>query len=330
MAGEGMAASGTRVLFIGGEGRSGSTVLERLIASYPQTCSVGELKNLFERGVGHGEICGCGSPVPDCELWSEVGRRLVGGWDTSAGRELVEFFTRVNHRLRLPLILTGRSAMVARARSVLGVLYPMVADLSGSSVIVDSSKHPAWAYLLAGTPQIDLRVVHLVRHPSGVANSWSRPVGRPHAGEGSGDQLMPAHSPLEVSIRWDVFNELFHHLARQVPTVVVRYEDYVEDTDAALRACLGLADLAFDSRPVTLSTGHGIAGNPSRFTANVAKVTPDDQWVAQLGASRHLMVSAITWPMRSAYGYRFDRSAPVGPYRGRRVAGSSGPPRPPG
>ena len=39
----------TCVLFIGGEGRSGSTVLERLLAAQPETCAVGELKNLFER-----------------------------------------------------------------------------------------------------------------------------------------------------------------------------------------------------------------------------------------------------------------------------------------
>ncbi len=130
---------------------------------------------------------------------------------------------------------------------------------------------------------------------------------------------MPAHSPLEVSVRWDVFNELFHHLAKRVPTVVVRYEDYVEDTDGALRACLGLAGLSFDGRPVTMSTGHGIAGNPSRFATNLAKITRDDQWVDQLGRARHLLVSAITWPMRSAYGYRSDRSAPIGPYPAHRV-----------
>ncbi len=309
--------SRTRVLFIGGEGRSGSTVLERLVAAYPQTCAVGELKNLFERGVGHHELCGCGNPVVSCELWSEVGQRLVGGWDTDAGRELVEFFTRVNHRLQLPVILTGRGAMVARARSVLAVLYPMIAELTGSSVIVDSSKHPAWAYLLAGIEEIDLRVVHLVRHPSGVVHSWSKPVVRPQAGDGRGDQLMPAHSPLEVSIRWDVFNGLFRHLAnRSVPTVLIRYEDYVEDTEGALQACLGLVDLPYDTRPVSMSSGHGIAGNPSRFAAGLEKITRDDQWLSQLGATKHRMVSAITWPMRATYGYHYDRSAPVGPYPG--------------
>lgn len=310
----------TRVLFIGGEGRSGSTVLERLVATHPATCSVGELKNLFERGVGHEELCGCGRPVLECPLWSEVGRRLVGGWETPAGRELVDFFTGVNHRLQLPRIVAGRGRMVERARSVLAELYPLISDLTGTSVTVDSSKHPAWAYLLAGIPGIDLRVVHLVRHPSGVAHSWSRPVVRPQALGGPGDQVIPAHSPLEVSIRWDVFNGLFRRLARRIPTVVVRYEDYTVDTERTVRACWDLAGLEFTARPLTLDNGHGIAGNPSRFATELSHIERDDQWVGQVSPAKHALVSGITWPVRTSYGYRFNRSDPVRPIRPSRLA----------
>jgi hypothetical protein len=307
-------ATSTRVLFIGGEGRSGSTVLERLIAAQPGTCAVGELKNLFERGVADGELCGCGRGVRDCDFWAEVGRRLVGGWDTPAGRELVAFFTRVNHRLQLPVILTGRGALVVRARSVLAELYPIIAELSGSSLIVDSSKHPAWAYLLAGTEGIDLRVVHLVRHPSAVVHSWSSPVRRPHAGTGIGDSVMAAQSPVEVSIRWDVFNHLFRHLARRgIPTEIVRYEDYVDDVDGTLRTCMALCGRSY--RPASrMATGHGIAGNPSRFAAEGVRIERDDRWLDQMSVTRHLVVSALTWPTRLAYGYRADRAAPVGPF----------------
>jgi hypothetical protein len=312
-------SSTTRVLFIGGEGRSGSTVLERLVATHREACAVGELKNLFERGVGHDELCECGRPVLACELWSEVGRRLVGGWETEAGHELVEFFTAVNHRLQLPRIVSGRGRLVERARSILAQLYPMIADLTGTSVIVDSSKHPSWAYLLADTPGIDLRVVHLVRHPSGVVHSWSKPIARPHARNGRGDQVIPAHSPLEVSVRWDVFNALFRQLAHRVPTAVVRYEDYADQTECARRSCWDLAGLECEPDPPHLGTGHGIAGNPSRFTNELSEITRDDQWVERLGPSKHALVSAMTWPMRTAYSYRFDRSDPVGPFRMSRI-----------
>lgn len=304
----------TKVLFIGGEGRSGSTVLERLLAANPRTFAVGEGRYLLERGIGNRELCGCGEPVPECAFWSEVGKELVGGWESRKGRALVEFFTSVNRRTKLPVIVSGRGAMVRRAQDFLARLYPAIARLSGSEVVIDSSKHPSWAYLLSGTETIDLRVVHLVRHPSGVVQSWSRPVLRPQAVSGDGERLMPAHSPLEVIIRWNGFNRLFHHLAHlAVPTVLVRYEDYVENVEETLRACLGMAGLAYKEQPVTMRSGHGIAGNPSRFADEREALVVDDRWRTEMSAVKHLAVSAMTRRVRGAYGYRYSRSEPTRP-----------------
>lgn len=304
----------TKVLYIGGEGRSGSTVLERILATDPQTCAVGEAKYLFERGIGSGELCGCGQPVPECELWSVVGDRLVGGWDSAEGQELVRFFTALDSPRKLPAAVVGRGSQVRRARAVLSELYPLIAEVSGCDVIIDSSKHPAWAYLLAGTDAVDLRVIHLVRHPSGVVQSWSRAVERPQANNGAGDQMMPAHSPVEVAVRWSIFNRLFHRLGRRsVPTVLVRYEDYVDDLEGTLRACFGLFGLPYSSTPDEMATGHGIAGNPARFARGDAKITQDDRWVTELGNRTHRMVSALTWRTRSVYGYRASRTTPVVP-----------------
>jgi hypothetical protein len=308
------AAGRTKVLFIGGEGRSGSTVLERLLATNPDTFAVGEGRYLLERGIGNRELCGCGEPAPDCEFWSEVGTQLLGGWDSPDGRELVQFFTMVNHRSKLPVILSGHGAMVKRAREFLSELYPLIAKLSGSQVIIDSSKHPSWAYLLASTESVDLRVAHLVRHPSAVVQSWSRPVVRPQAGSGEGERMMPAHSPLEVVIRWNLFNRLFHRLAhRSVPTVLVRYEDYPEDVEETLRACIGMVGLRYAPRPITMKSGHGIAGNPSRFADDGEKIVVDERWVTEMSSIKHAVVCAMTRRVRGAYGYRFNRGEPVRP-----------------
>jgi hypothetical protein len=319
----------TKVLFIGGEGRSGSTVLERLLANEPGTCAIGEGKYLFERGIGSGELCGCGSPVPECEFWSEVGQRLVGGWDSSEGQDLVAFFTRFNSPRKLPATVLGRGADVRRARKVLAELYPIIAEVSGAPLVIDSSKHPAWAYLLAGTDTVDLRVVHLVRHPSGVVQSWSRAVERPQAEVGTGDRLMPAHRPVEVAVRWAIFNRLFHRLARRgVPTVLVRYEDYVEDLEGTMRACLGLFGLPFGTAPEGMGTGHGIAGNPSRFADGDQAIRVDNRWITDMSVVRHFWVSALTWRTRAAYGYRFRRTRPVAPIvrhaHGQIAAGPTG------
>ncbi len=74
------------VLYLGGLGRSGTTVLERVLGELPGVCSVGELVHLWRRGVLDGETCGCGRSFGSCPFWAEVGRVAFGGWSRDARR----------------------------------------------------------------------------------------------------------------------------------------------------------------------------------------------------------------------------------------------------
>jgi len=50
----------TRVLFLAGLGRSGTTLLERALAELPGVQPLGEVIHLWERSVQGDELCGCG------------------------------------------------------------------------------------------------------------------------------------------------------------------------------------------------------------------------------------------------------------------------------
>ncbi|MBT8240919.1 MAG: sulfotransferase, partial [Acidimicrobiia bacterium] len=57
------------VLFIGGLGRSGSTLIERLLNEYPDVFAIGESVHIWERGLRDNELCGCGVPFDRCVFW---------------------------------------------------------------------------------------------------------------------------------------------------------------------------------------------------------------------------------------------------------------------
>jgi hypothetical protein len=127
---------------------------------------------------------------------------------------------------------------------------------------------------------------------------------------------------LEVIVRWNIFNRLFHHLAHQsVPTVLVRYEDYPKDVEETLRACIGMVGLRYAPRPISMKSGHGIAGNPSRFADEGEKIVVDERWVTEISSVKHAVVCAMTRRVRGAYGYRLNREDPVRPIP-RHVRGS--------
>lgn len=66
-------------------------------------------------------------------------------------------------------------------RALLGHLYRAIRRVTGARVVVDSSKNASYARILADTPGIRLRILHLVRDSRGVAYSLGQLTPRPGA-----------------------------------------------------------------------------------------------------------------------------------------------------
>src|SRR6185312_10881028 len=103
-----MTAPRPRVLYIGALGRSGTTVLERVVGQLPDACSVGELVHLWRRGILDDERCGCGERFSACEFWTEVGTRAFGGWTAELAERMEQLRPRVDRTRFIPRLLAPR------------------------------------------------------------------------------------------------------------------------------------------------------------------------------------------------------------------------------
>ena len=61
------------ILYIAGYGRSGSSILARLLAQQAGIVSLGEF-HMAPRKFGENAICSCGEPLSDCEFWAGLER----------------------------------------------------------------------------------------------------------------------------------------------------------------------------------------------------------------------------------------------------------------
>ncbi|MEZ5411245.1 MAG: sulfotransferase [Acidimicrobiales bacterium] len=315
---DGVAVAGRqKVLFIGGLGRSGSTLVERLLNEWPQTFAVGETVHLWERGVRNRERCGCGLAFDQCPHWQEVGRRAFGRWDEVDLDRIIGLRWSVDRSRRLPAILrahrTGRPgpeqlAYLDHLRSVLLAAAATAAAGTDDLVLLESSKHLSTAALLSLDPALDVRLLHLVRDPRGVAYSWTKEVARPEAG----DELMPRYSPARTAARWMTDNLGFEVLARRVPSLRMGYEDFLADPVTWLYRIGGLLDLPPDSVETGFLRGstahlstpmHSVAGNPLRFGGSDTTLRLDDAWRRSLPRRDRSLVTALTSPLLTAYGY---------------------------
>jgi LPS sulfotransferase NodH len=296
-----------RVLYLAGWGRNGSTLLAALIAQLTATIVTGEARWFWRHGVLDGWPCSCGHGLRRCERWAHA-VDAAAGWDM--GPAEVSVFQA--HRLRTrhyPGYFVRRAVGAPAADSdharygrTYAALYRRLAEFNGVGTLVDSSKYPVDAHLLAAQPGIDLRVVHLLRDPRGVAHSWASPKPLWPGAEG---EALKHFRPASSSAIWSTWNLAIEGLLRGLPRLVVRYEDLAADPVAQVRGIAEFAGLAFDGGTVDTEPRerHMFCGNPVRFTPGRVQVTLDDTWKRDMTGRARLDATLPAAPLLARYGY---------------------------
>lgn len=305
-----------QVLYITGSGRSGSTLLERVLGGAEGFANVGELIELFRWVAPQDEKCGCGEPFSRCEFWTEVGRRAFGGWSSELVSRMAGLQRNVARQRKLPQLLArphGRAMAsdLAEYQDHYARLFGAVREVSGARVVVDASKWPAQGLALARSSAIDVRLLHLVRDVRGVAFSWAKSgVARPHTV--GGRPTMAVHPVASTAARWTAFQTEAEVIGRVAPHYHrMRYEDLVAAPAAAVLQALGRLGLPdeptllphVDGSTATLGPSHGIGGNPSRFRNGPQELRLDEEWLRAMTPRDRRIVTAVGMPVLARYGY---------------------------
>lgn len=129
----------TRVIYVHGFPRSGTTLLGDCLATSPGVGHFGETSNVWmpERFEGSRRRCGCGPLLLECDVWGSVAPHV--GALAPGTRRLLQVRSR-DDGMRLALhLLRGTPAGVEAARAY-RELVERLAALSDVEVAVDSSK----------------------------------------------------------------------------------------------------------------------------------------------------------------------------------------------
>lgn len=300
----------TVVVLVAGGGRSGSTLLGNAIGSLPGAVSAGEVKLALRRGLVEGGHCGCRVPVRDCPVWRPALEATFGRVPSAAEADAFDrTLSALVRTRRVPWWLLARpGGEVDRVAGTMARLLVAVARASGRPTVVDSSKLPAYGALLARSPLLDVRVVHLVRDPRAVAWSWQR---RAASQQLTGfEEEMERFSPVKSSLMWLESSASVPALWRhdRANPLTVRYEDLVARPAATLSRVAAHAGLPEDPTLVQddglhLRPNHAVAGNPNRVRRGPVPLRSDDEWVLRMPASTQRLVSVMTAPRRGRYGY---------------------------
>ena len=268
----------TKLIYIGGYGRSGSTLLEYLLTSHPALVACGEVQRSVRKfDVKRERLCTCGQKLPVCPVWGPFRRR----WD-----ELKE----------LPV-----DDLTLALLECVSTEY---------EVMVDSSK-TAWGSFsvpwgLRRRLGKDFHLVHLVRDPRGVGWSSIRTPWRPKKSPRPSPPIVTA---LRAAFGWTAANLVCEIFRWRHPDsyLRVRYDELVRAPSNVVGRILGRVAL---SPPTSLlpaelrGNRHQLHGNAMRFkTLSLSDVKEDLAWTTAMPGRFRTLITVLCWPLARRYGF---------------------------
>lgn len=295
------------IVYIAGETRSGTTLIDRVLGTLPSTSSLCELSYAWQSGFIENNICSCGEKFSDCSFWSAVSGRL--GNDKAIFQRAAELEQRVirsRYFLNFYFNLYSKqfASDLAEYRGLLGQLIHAIAAETGSTTLIDSSKYPSGPLVLAGIPEVEVSVVHVIRDLRGFVYSMQKGNTNPaYAGK------MAVRSPLSSINGWIVRNLFIEMLKRKFPYQQLIYDTCVEDPERCFaRLCSSLpvfsknAPNFVEGASIDLPEIHTVSGNPHRFSNGMTTLRRDNEWQHKMSASHKRLATVLGYPLLKKYG----------------------------
>jgi len=304
----------TKVLFVVGMARSGSTLLTALLNRVDGFAGLGETHVYWELTGGE-ERCGCDRSLEDCPLWGTLYReQRAQGVDFAELQDSFRDFVRPRPSSLLRGVRARRGGQgtdrLGRYLEATEATYSWMAERTESTVLVDSTKLPAAADLTAAMPSTDVYLVHLVRDPRAAAQSLAR---KHMSGAGGGrGSLRYLTAVARAALDWTLRNayaeaKLRRHFARRY--MGLRFEDLTReprDTVAQLLELVGAEpapEVFVSEDTVELGENHILTGNSVRFQRGPVTVAPAETWRAEMPRHAQALATLLTLPLLAFYGY---------------------------
>jgi hypothetical protein len=316
------------ILYIAGAGRSGTTILERVLGTLPHTLASGETYRLFmDRGIPQ-KTCSCGQQLWDCSFWDGVLQQCFAGRDPHPVlQDILTLHHALDHSRHLPKLFLESlnptlQQQLSRYRDHLRVLYQGLAQQTGARVLIDSSKVPSRAFVLAGIPEFEVHVIHVVRDVRALVYAWQKKM-----------QYIPdsrwdiqRYTPLQTLGFWTTCNLFSECLAWKMPYLRIQYESFAQSPRQTVQTVIDRIpalqgeslNFVGQTNQIDLQPFHSIAGNPIRFESGLTKITLDETWKTHLDPATARRVTVMAAPLLKRYSYslRFATHPQASPLRG--------------
>jgi hypothetical protein len=308
----------TDIIYIAGYGRSGTTLLERLLQCQPFVHACGEMTNFFRIYGSDSSRCSCGQSVKNCEFWDGIAQKL---FKLDFTVQKFPYYGKLQKKREAHWSHGGSFAPLRYQDTYANLMKPFFEALARhpheNQVLIDSSKTaystPFRPIAISQLGKFKVRVIHLVRDPRGVVWSVKKGLNRRMEAGQEGSALLPVTRAITG---WLFANRAANRLKSYLgedSCCLVKYEDLVENPaqvishlsiiwNIDLHESIRVAGEVMNGFEVQLPTMHQLAGNRMRFDTTFS-IRPDYTWKGKLDPKTNAVVKTFTMPLMKKYGY---------------------------
>ena len=319
-----------KLIYLAAASHSGSTMTAMLIGAHPDLCSVGELKAI-NLGDKESYLCSCKTLAKDCEFWQGVTKRMASkGHDfciSNAGTDIRTGATPFMIRLLRPLV---RNPLMELVRDSFLTLSPVwrrtlpllqkrnadyvrsISEQAGVETVVDSSKIGIRLKYLLRNPDLDVKVIWIVRDGRGVSLAYKNPsefadANDPKLRGGGAGKTQEHNREVETGAHeWVRCNNETQAVLKTMDKdkwLKVRYEDICNETETALDEIFKFIGVDPSKKRLDFKTvEHHVVGNGMRLDdSEVIKL--DERWKEQLNESELEKYHQVVGKYHQSLGY---------------------------
>ena len=276
------------VLYIAGNGHSGSTLLDIIIGySNPDKIfSAGEL-TFITRETIFDEKCSCGDYVRSCTIWSQV----INIWHNKRTVDYQEYVRLWNKYDRNHNFINTFFNNLFPSKDFktycdnTQALFKAIQKVTGKSIIVDSSKVAPRIAMLSRIS--NLKIIHICRDFSGVLNSAKRHH-KKDIDAGYEEELKPRNS-YKTFLDWILNNTLVKLFSLNKTRYKLHYIDYVNNVNSISK----ISEISIhNSKSFKIKPDHLLAGNVLRLKKEL-NLNPEIGFVYKRLTKKQKLISGV-------------------------------------
>lgn len=272
------------LVYILGAGHCGSTILNVMLDSHPQGFGLGEVHRINSTS-GHGA---------DYQFLMKeaVWRKIANEYQLVSGELFQELRLETPQRSFYNLIVKRHKRHASWERKNVE-LFSAIKNATGNNILVDSSKEWPRLLLLSYIDNVDIRVIHLVRDPRAVVNSYQKKYG----------SWLRGYKRL---MRLEFASLFVRRCIAENSWLDVRYEDLMNNPKALLSDICEFLSIPFDDRMLDIENNDysGVGGNRFRYKENNT-IALDVSWRSQMRTYWQFVTSIASLPYLLRYRYPF-------------------------